>query len=159
MIITPEAIWLAYENDKFHQPQPAMVLQRMKPFVMALPLLLADRLDLPANLPIILEARIDFLRYCLAYQMAEVMLADKSDRRLRSIMTAKLNRLLENIIQAHEEILADVPAFLAGMEITEDEYVVSQFELNQEMSNAYYRGTLTIGQLLLDQPLIFVRHT
>jgi len=158
LVLDPNAIWATYLSGEFHQPQHKKVLAVMEPYVKALPLVLARQLDNLVTLRSLLKSRIAFLDYCLTHDLPEAMSTAGPDylRGKGSLVT----RLLVDIIAAHRLVLASIPGLLERLEYADEiEYIVDQFELNEAMAAYLYDSKLTIGPLLLEQPIIFTRHT
>jgi hypothetical protein len=145
-------------QDERYLAQPAFVHKAMRPFVEAMPEVLSPFLGLPVNLENILKTRIEFHLYCLRNNYCEVVAASwPGDKKGPS--PRMMRQMLQQIILVNRIVLDNPQEMLDRTELAEDEYILRHFDLNDDAIAAYYTGQLTIGQLLLLQPMIFIRHT
>lgn len=155
--ITAQNVWQSLTDEPRFQKQPDAFQEVTRPFAEKLPEILADWLFVKVTLKSLLEARIAFLHYCLdnGYIDALIRVWPNARPGLANI----LQQMLSGALSAHLAVLADPKELLSRLEMSEAEYVVAQFELNETMASQYLAGELLLGDLLVAQPLIFVRHT
>lgn len=150
--ITPEQVWEAFLKDDVSTGQFDVVLAAIRPNIEALPVILADVLDVPVTLKVISEAKATFLSYCLEHSFIGTM--------GKNLATYSQAAMSANI-QMLQTTSADVPGYLRKFGMSESEYMLHDvvgIGLNDENRLLYQEGKLTIAQLLLTQPSMFANY-
>lgn len=158
-----QSIWDKVQSERKFQMQPPAVREATRPFIEAMPNILAEMLEKPVNLENLLQAKIKVLRYCLEHGFIGIMVDAMPDDiflfgkdSAKSMMEATLSRLIDTL----EPIVTAVPEFLKAQGLTEEQIMLSpEAKLNEEMQALYKSGQLTIGRLLEEQPMAIFDNT
>lgn len=159
--VQPNEVWEAVLKDPEFAAQPPAMKEALRPFVEATPRVLADVLDHPATLESLMKAKMAFLRYCLDNGFIEeaVKATPKATREMFDGMEDTLKQLLDGALKAVQEVLQDVPAFLANYEITERDVLTNpKVNLKGKALSLYDQGKLTVGDVLRLQPVIIIKN-
>lgn len=149
--ITGDQVWEALRNE--------VVVSELilRPFVMALPELLADLLDKPVTVETLVRARAVHIRHSLEGEYIRKDAAadfgeplDADDEIFVETMEEEWRKALSSL----EAIATNVSAFLEEGGRTEDNVVLHY--LSPENAERYLAGELTIAGLLISQPTIIV---
>ena len=156
---TPEEVWRALLTDREFASQPDAMKQILRPFVGALPTVLADLLDQPATVKTILTAKIAYMRYGFDNGLIEASVGAAPEA-LRGIFEANdIKEMLQDAMQMIEEIVKDIPGFLQQIGVTERDFLTNpKVGLSGEALSLYDKGQLTIGELLRLQPILIVKN-
>jgi len=162
--VTSEAVWTKIGDDAEFLQQPEAVREATRPYVEALPNVLADSLDQPANLNNTMRAKFLFLRYCVDNGFIKAAVEAMPEEALgfldREDMFPMLESALAGAIEMADELTGDISALLEENGVTEDEVMLSpKVGFNTETAAMYRAGELTIGELLVAQPMIIVKNS
>lgn len=160
-MLTSDTIWEGLMKDHEFAAQPEAVKAAMRPFIDAMPALLADLEDKPASLQSIMDAKLRFLRYCVDHdfitRVVDAMSEDGPGFFSKDMLKEQFASLFASLVEMLEPLAKDVQAFLRENGINEDELMRGpQVGLVGEARRLYEAGQLTIGQLLEHQPSIIV---
>ena len=162
--VTAEAVWTTMSEDAEFQQQPEAVREATRPYVEALPTILAGVLDAPATLNTTMNAKVTFLRYCVENGFIKASVDAMPEEALgffdRDELPEMLEGALSQAIDMLEKLTGNVTAFLEKNGVTEEQVMLSSnVGFNDEARKLYQAGELTIGKLLTIQPMIIVKNT
>lgn len=158
----PDQVWQGVLKDPETASQPDVMKQALRPFVEAIPKVLADLLDMAVTVESIMKAKIAFLRYCADNGFVKAIIAATPAESLWLIGAGTAASMLELALTAAismaEQIAQDVPVMLAQKGTTERELLASpKVGLTGEALALYDKSKLTIGDLLRLQPMIIIK--
>lgn len=164
MNVTGKEVWAKAKEDPEMLRQPESVQEAVRPYIEAAPVVLAGLLDKPATLNNVMQAKVDFTRYCLERGFIKAAVDAMPDEALgffaREDLPAMFEGILTQLIVQVEELTGDVTALLKEYGVTEEEVMLGpQVGLNAEAQTLYRAGELTIGKILAIQPTIIVKNT
>jgi len=162
--VTPEAVWEALNRDPLFAPKEDVEKSAFKPYVEKLPVILKTMLDKKVNLKNMASARYAYSQYIMkngfldaaikaAIELIEEMPFSFFDKEDIENMLKQSMKATEGMMK---KIISNMPAFLKEFGLTERDYMIGQVGFNKKTLKAYKAGTLTIGELLLEQPGIIV---
>lgn len=162
--VTPEEVWKKMQEDAEFLQQPETVQEATRPYIEALPVILADLLDQPASLDNTMQAKVKFLRYCIENGYITAVVNAMPEEAFiffsREDLPGMFEGMLSQLIDMLEELTGDVSALLKAQGVTEEEVMLgSNVGLNDEARLLYQSGSLTIGKLLVVQPMVIVKNT
>lgn len=162
--VSPEAIWEKAKSDSDFAAMPEAMQDVLKPFLEALPTVLADQLDNKATLANIMKAKVTFLRNALENGFIAKMLPAVPDEMLgvlsRDTWSRMISNSMQDLIELAEGILQHGQELLDEQGITEDQVMRSERAgLNPEALRLYLAGELTIAKILEVQPMIIAKNT
>jgi hypothetical protein len=155
-VVDPKEIWKALRRDSEFSLQTVKMQRVYRPYTEVIPVVLKKLLDQPVTFDSVIKAWVVFHRYCIRNGFVEKSI-QASPRELRKFAegsegfikkaTLAMCDMLMNLIKNNPEV------FL--VEKTEDRVLlVEKFGLSGEALEMYDKGELTIGKLLVTQPLI-----
>lgn len=163
--ISPQAVWEAANQEDGFPQQPEAAREALRPFIEALPTILANVLETPITISSVMSAKIAFTKYCLNNNFIGAVLAATPPEILQRMgspeeLAEQMGEMMNHIIVTAEEVVADVPAILQRHGVTEQAVMMGQqFGLNQASREQYLAGKLTIGQLIVTQPSVIFSNT
>ncbi len=162
--VTPEAVWQAQLRDPDFADMPPAMLEVLRPFVEALPVVLADKLDEQCTFSTVMDAKVVFLRYCIENNFARKAADATPEEMLGMFDAADMYQMLlsqlEEVLETLTEVVGNVGEFLEARGVTEEEVMLSeQAGLNKEARELYQSGQLTMGQVLMTQPSLVTKNT
>lgn len=155
--ITGEQVWDVVSKDPDFLDVASTKAQHeaIKPFFMAAPEVLAHVIDKPVTLESLNRAKLDFLRYASQNGFFRAVTKGTPDE----TMIDMFEPVIAGLISMMTAIAEDVPAFLKENDLTEEEVILGPaVGLNRANIERYRVGTLTIGQVLLSQPMIIFKN-
>lgn len=163
-VLTSSDVWAKVMEDPEIAQQPESVRDALRPYIEALPTVLADQLDQPADLANVMKAKIAFLRYCVDNGFIRAMVEAIPDEALGFMSRGSLPDMLQSqmsgLIDAAEELTGDVKSLLDAQGVTEKQVMLSDdIGLNEEARSLYEVGSLTIGELLQVQPMVIAKNS
>lgn len=161
--VTAQEVWNQINKDAEFRQQPAQVREAMRPYIEALPTVLANLLDKPATLSNTMQAKVDFLRYCVNNGYIKVVVTATPEEALgwydREELVEMFDGMIGQLIDMAEELTGDA-ALLKGLGVTEDQVMLGpNVGLNAKAQALYKSKKLTIGKLLQIQPMLIVKNT
>lgn len=164
--VSGDAVWKALSEDPLFLAEiPEELWPALKPYIEALPEILADLLDEPVTLMTLLKAKAAFVRYCLESDYACEMAAAIPEDQLFFVgisneeVIARMDALTRGALQFLETIVEDVPGFLQVFDVTEEQAILAfKPVLSPENLKKYRAGKLTIGDILLSQPMLIIKN-
>jgi hypothetical protein len=162
--VTAEAVWEKINQDAEFLQQPEAVREAMRPYVEALPTILADVLDTPTTLNATMKAKVNFLRYCVDNGFIKAAVDALPDESIgffdRDELPEMFEGLITQAIEVAEELTGDVSALLEANGVTEEQVMLGpNVGLNNESRSLYEAGELTIGKLLMVQPMLIFKNS
>lgn len=162
--VTSEAVWTKISKDPEFIQQPEAVREATRPFVEALPTVLVDLMDKPANLSNTMRAKVLFLRYCVDNGFIKAAVEAMPEESLgffdREDLVPMLESALSGAIEMADELTGDVTALLEENGLSEDDVMLGdKVGFTPETATLYRAGELTIGRLLVTQPMIIVKNS
>lgn len=162
--INPQNVWDSINQDPKFLAEPEYARLVLKPFIQALPEVLADLLELPANYENVVRAKYAFLQYCSENNYITAAVESTPESALgpfdRSFLKEMLERMFAELVELLGSVLESAPDFLAAQGVTDVEVMTSsELGLNAEVLELYNAGQLTIGQLAVMQPMIIVNNS
>jgi hypothetical protein len=162
--VTAAAVWIKINEDVDFLQQPESVRDATRPYVEALPIILADMLNAPVTLNSVMKAKVAFLRYCVDNGFIKAAVDAMPDEALgffdREDLPEMFESLLTQAIDMAEELTGDVAGLLKENGLTEEKVMLGpSIGLNDEARSLYQAGELIIGELLLIQPMLIVKNT
>lgn len=162
--VTADVIWTKINEDVEFMQQPEAVREAMRPYVEALPTILADMLDTPVTLTSATKAKVIFIRYCLDNGFVKAAVDAMPDEALgffdRDDLPEMMEGLLGQALEMAEEMIGNVQAMLEANGVTEEQVMLSSNVGFQAEARALYQARkLTIGKLLSVQPMVIVKNT
>ena len=164
-MITGQQVLTAIMKDSEYSAQPNTMLAAIEPFVLAMPDVLKDHLQNSVTLVSVMNAKIAFLRYCTDHEYVKTVVTAMPEGTLgwmdaESIISLIQDALSKTIVIA-ESVAKDVPALLASQDIDEREVMVSSdgVGLGSKALKFYDTGKMTIGDLLLMQPMVIFKNS
>lgn len=166
-MIKGSKVWIALmAQEEFTSQTPEAVMEAMRPYVEAMPEVLGQELlEKKVGLGSLFEAKVAFIRYCLENAYLEKTTEAIHEDEFFFMggpenAVAMMRASLEQLLPLFSEIAADVATFLESRGITEQQALSNpQFGFNAENLVAMQKGKLTIGGLLLSQPLVIIKNT
>lgn len=135
-----------------------------QPFILAMPSVLNDLLDLPVNLSNIVQARAVFLKYCLengfhhiGNSTDEVLFREMKNGGLRQQLKDLESHIesMKKILKFYEELAKNTNLYLEKAALTEEDAMLDKIiKLNKKAKKLFLKKKLTIRQILLLQPSI-----
>lgn len=130
------------------------------PFVELLPDILKDYLGKPFNLNNALQVKRFFLQYCLDHGLfargKEILPEDTFGFISVEDALNMAQELSSELVPQLDQILANIPTFLAQNNISEDQVMLNQFSLSAELAHLYDLGQLTVADVVYKQPAVIV---
>ncbi len=163
--ITGKQVLSALMNEPEYSTQPASVLAVTDPFMLAIPDVLKDHLDKIVTLATLMDAKITFLRYCVANEYVKKVVAampEDSFGWLDAKEAAEMMQgMMAQVVELLAEVVKDAPAFLESQGITEEQMMAHPKggALRPNVFKLYKAGTLTIADVLKMQPMVIVKNT
>lgn len=166
--VSGDAVWKALREDPvFLAETPEELWSALEPYIEALPEILGeDLLDESVTLTTLLKAKAAFIRYRLESDYTREMVAAIPEEQLFFVgmgneeVTARMEALTRGALQFLEAIVEDVPCFLQALDVTEEQAILGlKPVLSPENLKKYRAGKLTIGDILLSQPMLIVKIT
>jgi uncharacterized protein (DUF3820 family) len=155
----------ALMKDAEYSAQPEAVREAMQPFIEAIPEVLEGQLDAPVTLQSLMAAKFAFLRYCGDNQFISKVVAAMPEEALgwfdRDDLAGMMEGMFGQLLDLAESIMEDVEGFLASQGVTEAQIMQHPkgLGLNPEAFALYEAGRLTIGDILVLQPMVIVKNT
>jgi len=161
--VTAEAVWNKINEDPEFLQESESIREVARPFIEALPIMLAEQLDSPVNVMNVNKAKLTFLRYCVDNGYVAAATAATYGNALDFLVDGVLLETFESTLKRAIETLEFINEMMPRLEsggLSNDEIMLSQkANLNQETRKEYLEGALTIGRLLAIQPMVIVRNT
>lgn len=162
--ITGQEVLDALMRDSEYLIYPKQVLDVMKPFMLAIPEVLKDILGKKVTLDTLLEAKVVFLRYLCENGYVSAVVKSMPEELLGILGRDDVLELMEGMVSELVEMLAemakDVPAFLEGQGVTEEQVMADpSMALKPNVLELYKAGKLTVADLLRLQPMVIVKNT
>lgn len=158
--VSPEVIWEKANQDSEFTDLPKPMQEALKPFIEALPTVLADQLDNRATLVGISKAKVTFLRYCLDNDLAGKIILKMLGHYTKSSSSEMMEASMRQLLDSIDEIVQNAQAILEAQAVSEDEVMRSEsVGLNPEALSLYLAGELTIAKLLEVQPMLIAKNT
>lgn len=160
--ISGQDIWTALISDPSTEDVPAMHI--LEPYVVAMPEVLRTLLEEKVTLGTLMKAKILFTRYLSTEKLAtkQVMLIPPALLQGRDpvqIATAA-EKAMEMLCQILEKTEVQLPDLLKAAGMTEETYFSSPkgLQMKSDVYKSYQAGTLTIAELLLQQPYLIIKN-
>lgn len=163
--ITGKQILSALMKDPEYSAQPASVIEASNPFMLAIPEALKDHLDKIVTLATLMDAKIAFLRYCVANdyvkKVVSAMPEDSFGWMDADSMAEMMQNMMAQVVEMLAEVVKDAPAFLEAQGITEEQMMAHPkgVALKPSLLKLYKAGTLTIADVLKMQPMVIIKNT
>jgi hypothetical protein len=163
--ITGKQVLAALMKDPEYSAQPASVLAVTDPFMLGIPEALKDHLDNVVTLATLMDAKVAFLRYCVAGEYVKKVVAAMPEDSFGWMSAESAGEMMQGMMDQMVEMLAemvkDVPAFLEAQGITEEQMMAHPkgVALKPSVLKLYKAGTLTIADVLKMQPMVIVKNT
>lgn len=163
--ITGKQILAALMKDPEYSAQPASVLAVTDPFMLAIPEALKDHLDNVVTLATLMDAKVAFLRYCVAGEyvkkVVEVMPEGSFGWMNAEEAAETMQDLMTQAVEMLAKVVKNVPAFLKSQGVTEEQMMAHPkgVALKPNVLKLYKDGTLTIADVLKMQPMVIVKNT
>ena len=163
--ITGRQILDALMQDSEYSAQPVSVREVMEPFMLAIPEVLKDHLDKTVTLATLMDAKIAFLRYCVANDFVKkvvgAMPEESFDWLDANSAASMMQGMMSQVVEMLAKVVKDAPAFLEAQGITEEEMMAHPkgVALRPDVFRLYKAGTLTIADVLKMQPTVIVKNS
>jgi len=155
--LTGTQVWdasIADPSFSAQMPEGSPLREALKPFVEAAPTALAEFLDRPITLQVLVDTKIAFLRYCLGNGFVE-----KMDEAV-GMGGDLIKSMFEGLIEMLADTLKDVPAFLKAQGVTEEQVMLSsKVGLSVDNQAQYKAGKLTVADVLRTQPAVILKNS
>lgn len=159
-------IWQKCQEDPELGEAPEAVKEVLGEFINYSPTILKDQLFDPVSLKSIMDAKLAFLRYCQENNLIQRVVVALPEENLgwmsRGSMAKSMASTFGKLIDLAENISYDIIGFLEEREVTE-EFILTSPEsdlcLNEKLQEGYRAGTLTICDLLLEQPTVILKNS
>ncbi len=161
-VISGKAVWQALISDPSVEDLPAIHV--LKPYVEAMPEVLKTILDNKVTLATITQARILYIKYLSSEKLATKQVMQIPPAFLGKRDPAKLAEEAEKaVIQIYlllEQLEPELPKFLAARGMSEADYFSDStgLQMRSDLYQSYLAGSLTIGDLLLQQPFLIINN-
>ena len=158
-------IWAKLQEDAEFMSQPEAVVIASRPFIENLPELLNDLLDMPASLATFMEAKLRWVKYCLTSGYVRAAVEAYPESELGDTMREELLDVFEGMFEQLVEMLGELTgdglvAMLEELGVTEDDVMLgSQVGLNEDATEQYQAGKLTVRALLEMQPMAILKNS
>ena len=159
-------IWQKCQEDPELGEAPEAVKKVLGEYINFSPAILNDHLFKLVSLESIMDAKLAFLRYCQENDFVQKSVAALPEEHLgwmsRSDMTESMASTFGELIDLAEKISRNIIKFLKEHEVTEEVILTSPGSnlcLNEKLQEGYRAGTLTIRELLLEQPTIILKNS
>ncbi|HOX29767.1 MAG TPA: hypothetical protein P5080_02235 [Candidatus Paceibacterota bacterium] len=158
--ISREAVWSAFEKDPRADEFPGSMLEVIRPTVEKLPEILSDLVDKPLTVSSFTDAKVRVIEYTLDNGVIEALVKSMPNKELGSLLGMMTAKLKDILLPTLKDIAKDSFQFLARTGLTEKDFLFSpEFGLNEEVKAKYLKGRMTIGKLLVMQPMAIVNNT
>lgn len=149
VVPTPEAVWEVINADPEFLESSKPIREAMRPYVEALPVILADQLQDKVTFDSLKKAKLVFLQYCMANGFVQAMVeAMPHPLRSRSNMPELIEKSMNQVIEATAN----------GSSRAIQVQNLSSY-MNEKAMALYESGALTIGGLLMVHPMYMVANT
>ena len=161
--VSGDEVLAALMTDSEYAGQPPAVLAAMEPFVRELPNLLADDMEKPVNLTVLMGAALKYHRYCaengLLHEVAKFLPEELADGLGAQKLEEMLKGANESFRRFLENLVADVQKFLDSRRISEEIMMAHPqgIGLNHALLEKYHAGSLTLADVLREQPIVIVK--
>jgi len=150
-------------KDEEFKSQPENVIKAIEPFVLALPEILKDQLSSIVTVTTLLNAKLAFLKYCMENDYIKKVTDEVPDDNFgmfgRESMVAISQAAVEQSIQAIPQTINKLAEILASQGLSEEQVLFGgENPIMENLRSDYKNGTLTIGDLLLKQPMAIVKN-
>lgn len=160
--ISGEDFVSALNKDPEYLMQEKSVINFMNEFMLAIPEALREFLDAPVTVTSIVNTKVAFIQFCIENNyVSKVIAASPQDSfgwMDPSVVAEMIQDALSNSFDLFSKFASDIPQFLREYGISEEKMMYS-FELRPELMERYRTGTLTIGELLMLQPMVILKNS
>ena len=163
-LVLGNLIWQKCQEDPELGEAPETMKEVLGEYINRSPVILKDYLFELVSLESIMGAKLAFLRYCQENNFVQRAVAALPEEMLgwmsREDMVESMASTFGKLIDLAESISHDVIGFLKENEVTEEVILTSpgsNLRLNEKLQESYRAGTLTIRDLLLEQPTIILK--
>ncbi len=164
-LITGPQVLDAIMKSEEYSSYPASMRAVADTFVIAIPEILKDQLQEPVTLTSVMNAKVMFLRYCVDHEYVKKAVAATPEGSLGGMSADSVTSLMQNMmsqaIVIAERVVKDLPAVLESQGVDEELMMAHPkgIGLNPETLDLYKTGKLTIGYLLLMQPMVIFKNS
>lgn len=160
--ITGDAVWDSLMADMDFLNNPPAVRVAQESFVRKLPVIAAAYLQEAVSLESLARTKAAYLQYCFEGGYIQIL---ASAILAAGCQTMEYDRLVEfysekmsTFISGVDSLISETGEVLAETQISEKYFVMAIFQLNETAAKRYCADTLTIGELMLLDPLVLVRN-
>ncbi|MGB2791529.1 MAG: hypothetical protein WBC29_03175 [Candidatus Moraniibacteriota bacterium] len=176
-LVLGNLIWTKCQEDPELHETPEGLKQVLCEFISLSPTILGDLLFEVVSLTSIMQSKLAFLRYCQENQFVQKMVAVMPEEALgmvavmpeealgwmsRDDVLKSMVSTFDSLIKLAMRISDDAIGFLEEDRFTEEWLLTareSSLRLNENLQERYRAGTLTIRELLLEQPIIILKNS
>lgn len=162
--ITGSEVMEALLMDAQYRLQPEQAMEVLRPYVEVMPEVLADLLDEPATFDSLMSARWRYMNYLLENGYIAKAVDAMPQEQLdfigldRDYLSLKMERLLRVAMNGLSQVIGNVPELLSQQGVTEHQVMAgANVGLSPQMYRKYLSGTLTIGDILREQPGVIIK--
>lgn len=162
-LVSPELIWEKLNQDKIFAEELEPIREVTLRYIETLPTSLAKIPSTPATLITLTEAKIEYLRYCAdncLITIADKKLEDSPDSASGILTVALLKSLFKLENDSLLNLVDQLKNHVAYNPLADEKIMLGPIiGLNQEAKALYITGRLTIQNLWLIQPSVFIRNS
>ncbi|QQR77228.1 MAG: hypothetical protein IPJ67_03725 [Candidatus Moraniibacteriota bacterium] len=158
--------WMKCQEDPELRETPEGMKQVRCEFISLSPTILGDLLFEVVSLTSIMQSKLAFLQYCQENGFVQKMIAAMPEEALgwmsRGDVLKNIVSTLDCLIELAKSISGNIIGFLEKNGITEEQVLTapeSKLCLDESLRGRYRAGTLTIRELLLEQPMIILKNS
>lgn len=165
-LVLGNLIWQKCQEDPELGNAPETMKEVLGEYINLSPTILKEQLFEPVSLNSILQAKLSFLQYCQENDFVQKAVAALPEESLgwmsRSDMSDSMTSTFGSLIEFAKDIIGDISGFLRENGISEEQVLTapgSNLCLNEGLQERYRTGTLTIRDVLLEQPTIILNNS